>query len=173
MQIFKRRGKRIREKDTSLVFQFVFIRLFGVWLLFFIPFHLSFLLSATWQLDVFQAHFFSTYGLVTLLISIVITAGCAYIYYRFRYDRIKQIIHRQKLAKMILDNGWYETKQITQESFFKDIPSNKTKEKITHFPKIFYRFDKGLLHIQVEITLGKFQEPLLNLEKKIRKWSVL
>src|SRR5699024_6421698 len=38
---------------------------------------------------------------------------------------------------------------------------------ISHFPKIYYRFEKGLLYIQVEITLGKFQEPLLNLETRL------
>ncbi len=167
MKTFRRRGKRIKEKDDSLVFQFIFFGLSGVWLVSFIPFHLSFLLSTTWQFDVFQAHFISSYGLATLLISLAITTGCAYIYYRYQYDKIKQIIHRQKLAKMILENGWYETKQVTQEGFFKDIPSNKTKEKISHFPKMYYRFEKGLLHIQVEITLGKYQEPLLNLEKKL------
>lgn len=167
MKFFKRRGKRIKEKDASLVFQFVFISVVGVWLLAFIPFHLSFLLTSKWQLEVFQAHFISSYGLMTLLFSLVITAACAFIYYRYGYNHFKQIIHRQKLSKMILENGWYETKQVTKESFFKDIPSNKTKEKISHFPKIYYRFEKGLLYIQVEITLGKFQEPLLNLEKKL------
>lgn len=167
MKTFRRRGKRIKEKDASLVFQFIFFGLSGVWLVSFIPFHLSFLLSTTWQLDVFQVHFISTYGLVTLLISITITAGCAYLYYRYRYDKIKQVIHRQKLAKMILENGWYETKQVIHEGFFKDITSSKTKEKISHFPKMYYRSEKGLLHIQVEITLGKYQEPLLNLEKKL------
>ncbi len=167
MKLLKRRGKRIKEKDASLVFQFVFTRLVGIWLFFFTPFHLSFLLITEWQLATFQAHFISTYGLVTLLISLVLTGGCAFVYYRYSYDHLKQIIHRQKLAKMILENGWYETKQITKESFFKDIPSDKTKEKISHFPKIYYRFEKGLLYIQVEITLGKFQEPLLNLETKL------
>ncbi|GIO18457.1 cell division protein FtsK [Oceanobacillus oncorhynchi subsp. incaldanensis] len=167
MKLFKKRGKRIKEKDASLVFQFVFTRLVGTWLLFFTPFHLSFLLSTEWQLDTFQAHFISTYGLMTLLISLVLTGGCAFVYYRYRYDHLKQVIHRQKLAKMVLENGWYETKQVTKESFFKDIPSDKAKEKISHFPKIYYRFEKGLLYIQVEITLGKFQEPLLNLETRL------
>ncbi|MFU0789110.1 MAG: FtsK/SpoIIIE domain-containing protein [Virgibacillus proomii] len=167
MKFFKRRGKRIKEKDASLVFQFVFISLVGIWLFSFIPFHLSFLLTNKWQLEVFKVHFISTYGLMTLLISLVITATCALIYYRYGYNHFKQIIHRQKLAKMVLENGWYETKQVTKESFFKDIPSDKSKEKISHFPKIYYRFEKGLLHIQAEITLGKFQEPLLNLETKL------
>src|SRR5699024_11008284 len=114
-------------------------------------------------------HFISTYGLVTLLISLALTAGCAYLYYRYRYDKLKQVIHRQKLANMVLENGWYETKQVTKESFFKDIPSDKAKEKISHFPKMYYRYEKGLLYIQVEITLGKYQEPLLNLETKLER----
>lgn len=82
MKALHKRGKRIRASDASLVFQFVFLRLFGVWLLFFTLFHLSFLLSTEWQLAVFQAHFISVYGLVTLLISLAMTACCAYIYYR-------------------------------------------------------------------------------------------
>lgn len=167
MKFFKRRGKRIKEKDASLVFQFVFISLVGVWLLSFLPFHLSFLLTSKWQLEVFKAHFISMYGLVTLLISLVLTAACSFVYYRYCYNHLKQIIHRQKLSKMILENGWYETKQVAKESFFKDISSDKAKEKISHFPKIYYRFQKGLLYIQTEITLGKFQEPLLNLETKL------
>jgi DNA segregation ATPase FtsK/SpoIIIE-like protein len=38
---------------------------------------------------------------------------------------------------------------------------------VTYFPKIYYRMKQGLLHIRVEITLGKYQEQLLNLEKKL------
>ncbi len=68
---------------------------------------------------------------------------------------------------MILENGWYETKQVQPISFFEDIPSGKTKDKISYFPKIYYRLEKGLLYIQVGITLGKYQEQLLTLEKKL------
>ncbi|MEI3605378.1 FtsK/SpoIIIE domain-containing protein [Pseudogracilibacillus sp. SE30717A] len=167
MKVFRKRGKRIRVSDVSLVFQFVFFRLVGVWLASFIPFHLSFLLSTTWQLDLFQTHFMSTYGFISLVISLVIVASCAFLYYRYRYDRIRQVIHRQKLAKMITENGWYETKQVQSSSFFKDIPNGKAKDKISHFPKMYYRLEKGLLHIQTEITLGKYQEQLLNLENKL------
>ncbi|MFD1453138.1 FtsK/SpoIIIE domain-containing protein [Oceanobacillus sojae] len=167
MKFYRKRGKRIRSSDASLFFQFIFSGLFGVWLAFFIPFHVKFLLLKTWELDPFQTHFMSTYGLVSLLISLVMVSICAFVYYRYRYDHVKQIIHRQKLAKMILENGWYETKQVTKEDFFKDIPTGKAKEKISHFPKMYYRYEKGMIHIQVEITLGKYQESLLNLEKKL------
>ncbi len=68
---------------------------------------------------------------------------------------------------MILENGWYETKEIVNDGFFKDLSSSKTKEKIRHFPKMFYRLKNGFIHIQVEITLGKYQDQLLQLEKKL------
>ena len=167
MKLYQKRGKRIRPSDASLFFQFIFFGLFGVWLVYFIPFHVKFLLSTTWELDPFQTQFVSIYGLTSLIISLIIVAICAFVYYRYCYNHLKQLMHRQKLAKMILDNQWYETKQVMNEGFFKDIPSSKAKEKISRFPKMYYRYEKGMIHIQVEITLGKYQEPLLNLEKKL------
>ncbi len=167
MSPFRKRGKRIRASDASLVLQFSLSRIFVVWLLSFIVSHLPFLLTREWQPPILKQHFISIYGLLTLLISAAITGVCVYLYYRYRYDHIKQLIHRQKLAKMILENQWYETKQVQSSSFFKDMPSGKTKEKISYFPKMYYRLEKGVLHIQVEITLGKYQDQLLNLEKKL------
>jgi len=38
---------------------------------------------------------------------------------------------------------------------------------MTYFPKMYYRLEKGLLYIQVEITLGKYQDQLLTLENKL------
>ncbi|MBS4220552.1 DUF87 domain-containing protein [Bacillus sp. FJAT-49711] len=167
MKFYRKRGKRIRPGDASLFFQFIFFGLFVVWFAFFISFHVKFLFSATWELDPIQTHFMSMYGLTSLVISLVMVSVYAFVYYRYRYNHLKQIIHRQKPAKMILENQWYETKQVTKEGFFKDIPSSKANEKISHFPKMYYRYEKGMIHIQVEITLGKYQEPLLNLEKKL------
>lgn len=167
MRLFHKRGKRIRPHNASLFLQFTLSRIVAIWLLSFIIFHLPFLLTNEWQLSTFQQHFMSTYGLTTFCISVVITCVCVYLYCRYQYDKIRQVLHRQKLAKMVLENGWYETKQVQSISFFEDASSNETKEKISYFPKIYYRLEKGLLHIQVGITLGKYQEQLLNLEKKL------
>ncbi len=82
-------------------------------------------------------------------------------------DSFKQLQHRQKIARMIIDNNWYESETVTQDSFFKDLSSSKTKEKLTHFPRIYYRMKTGYLHISVEITMGQNQEQLLRLEKKL------
>ena len=80
---------------------------------------------------------------------------------------MKQLFHRQKLAKMILENGWYESETTQESGFFKDLPASSKKEKITYFPKLYYRMDNGLLYIRTEITLGKYQDQLLHLEKKL------
>lgn len=90
-----------------------------------------------------------------------------FLYYRYRIDSVKQLQHRQKLARMVLQNGWYEAEQIQDDGFFKDLPSSKTKEKISHFPKLYYYLKDGLIHINVEITMGKYQDQLLQLEKKL------
>ena len=66
-----------------------------------------------------------------------------------------------------MENKWYESEQRKEDAFFKDLSSSRSKETITYFPKIYYRMKQGLLHIRVEITLGKYQEQLLHLEKKL------
>ena len=42
-----------------------------------------------------------------------------YLYYHYRIDHIKQLQHRQKLARMILENGWYESEQVQSDIFLK------------------------------------------------------
>lgn len=58
-----------------------------------------------------------------------------------------------------------ETSQ--DNGIFKNLPSNEKKERITYFPKMYYRMENGLLYIHTEITLGKYQDQLLHLEKKL------
>lgn len=166
MRIKSQKGKRIRASDTHLLFQFSFFSLFSCWLLLLLPFHLPFLLSTHWQLEELKTYFLSPYSLWIVIISSFVVVVSAYGFYRYRYDSVKERIHRQKLARMVLENGWYETKHVEAFNLFEDAPS-KTKEKINYFPKIYYRLDKGLIHIQVEITLGKYQDQLLKLEKKL------
>ncbi|HFM6677046.1 TPA: ATP-binding protein, partial [Enterococcus faecium] len=82
-------------------------------------------------------------------------------------DHWRSLWHRQKLARMILENHWYEVKQTQGEGFFKDLNSSWTKESISYFPKIYYRMKDGLLSIRVQISLGKYQDQLLKLENKL------
>ncbi len=107
------------------------------------------------------------YMIVSVMLAALVCLVVAFLYHRYQYDKIKQLYHRQKLARMILENGWYESEQSKENSFFTDLPANRSKEKITYFPKMYYRLENGLIHIKTEITLGKYQEQLLHLEKKL------
>lgn len=109
---------------------------------------------------------FSLYNFITVILATSICLLVAFLYHNYCYDRYKQLMHRQKLARMVLENGWYEAETIQGSSFFTDLQS-KSREKIVWFPKIYYQMEKGMLHIRCEITMGKYQDQLLRLEDKL------
>ena len=108
----------------------------------------------------------SPYNFITILIATGVCALVAFLYYRFCYDSFKKLLHRQKLARMVLENKWYKADTVQDSGFFTDLQS-RSREKIVWFPKIYYQMEKGLLHIRCEITLGKYQDQLLRLEDKL------
>ena len=172
MPQFNKRGNRIRASDKSLVFRFSAGSLFLLFLAMVMLLNLKTILTTDWKaITLFQdgsVHFTVTpYMVVTVIVSVLVCATVALLYQRFQYDRVKQLFHRQKLARMILENGWYESETTQDSGFFKDLPATSKKEKITYFPKLYYRMENGLLHIRTEITLGKYQDQLLHLEKKL------
>ncbi|EAD0740493.1 ATP-binding protein [Listeria monocytogenes] len=169
-KIFKYKGKRIRASNRSLVYHTALTGFSFIFLLVLLPFHVSSLMTLDWQtvtMDnlIQQLHRPYFWGSVITALFVCLLIG--FLYYRYRIDSVKQLQHRQKLARMVLQNGWYEAEQIQDDGFFKDLPSSKTKEKIRHFPKLYYYLKDGLIHINVEITMGKYQDQLLQLEKKL------
>lgn len=106
------------------------------------------------------------YLLFSVGLSSAICLSILYLIRRYFPDSVKQLTHRQKLARMLLENNWYESKQVSVESLF-DEHSKKTKEKITSFPKMDYQMKNGRIQIRVETTMGKYQDQLLHLEKKL------
>ena len=172
MPQFNKHGNRIRASDKSLVFRFSAGSLLLLFLIVFMLLNLKTIITTDWKaITLFQdgsVHFSVTpYRIFTVIIAALVYAVTAMLYRRFQYDRVKQLFHRQKLARMILENGWYESEPTQDSRFFKDLPATSKKEKITYFPKLYYRMDNGLLYIRTEITLGKYQDQLLHLEKKL------
>lgn len=169
-QIFKYKGKRIRASDKSLLYHTA-LGTFGVIaLLVMIPFHLNSLLQTDWETITFEEILLSLQTLYfwgSVIIALFVCLGIGILFYRYKIDSIKQLEHRQKLARMILQNGWYESQESHSEGFFKDLPSSNTKERITHFPKMYYYLKDDFIHINVEITMGKYQDQLLQLERKL------
>ena len=102
------------------------------------------------------------YNFITILIATGVCALVAFGYYRFCYDSFKKLLHRQKLARMVLENKWYEADTVQDSGFFTDLQS-RSREKIVWFPKIYYQMEKGLLHIRCRNHAGKYQDQLLRL----------
>ena len=168
MNLLKYKGNRIRASDQHLVYRFCMGTLILLFLCIVVLLNLKQIVHTDWENFNFTKMEFSlsSYNFITLLIAAGVCALVAFLYVRFCYDSFKKMVHRQKLARMILENKWYEAEQTKESGFFTDLPSS-SKEKIVWFPKIYYQMKNGLLHIQCEISMGKYQEQLLNLEDKL------
>lgn len=164
------KGKRIRPNDKNLFVHFIIIRLSPIFLsILFIFYH-----RQLFKLIENKTNYSNTniqinipYLLSCLLTALLVCLVAALVYRHYCIDHIKQVLHRQKIARMFLENGWYETTSLQSDSFFKDVNHNQTKEKISSFPKIYYYLKDGFIHIHVEIRMGKYQEQLLKLENKL------
>lgn len=170
MKFYNYKGNRIRASDKSLVFRFYTSSLLSTFTVVLLLLNSGQLMRTDWDtisLRNGMTFTLTPYRVFTVIASSLVCGLLALLYCRYCFDYRKQIQHRQKLAHMILDNHWYEFESVQGNSFFTDLPSSRTKEKITYFPKLYYRMEKGLLHIHCEITLGKYQDQLLNLEKKL------
>ena len=168
MRMIWNKGHRIRASDKHLVYHFSIGTLLLVFVAVILLLNINQLMRTDWE------HFsllengltLSPYSFITILIATGVCALVAFLYYRFCYDSFKKLQHRQKLARMVLENKWYEADTVQDSGFFTDLQS-RSREKIVWFPKIYYQMDTGLLHIRCEITLGKYQNQLLQLEDKL------
>ena len=110
MRMILNKGHRIRASDKSLVYRFSLSILLLLFVAVILLLNIKQLMCTDWKqfslLD--NGLTFSAYNFITILIATGVCALVAFLYYRFCYDRFKQLLHRQKLARMILENKWYE-----------------------------------------------------------------
>lgn len=155
--------KRIRPEDVSLVFNYYRNIVLVVALLIMIPCNLD-------NFRLFVARNATEKTLFSFLVSLLVSFGIggltAYAVKRLFPRKHKILKHRELLAKMIIENKWYTSENVKNDSFFKDIQSG-TKEKITEFPKMYYQFRNNMIYVTVNITMGKYQDQLLRLEEKL------
>ena len=105
MPQFNKRGNRIRASDKSLFFCFSAGSLLLLFLTVVMLLNLKTILTTDWKaISLFQdgsVHFTVTpYRIVTVMVSALVCVIAALFYQHFQYDRVKQLFHRQKLAKM-------------------------------------------------------------------------
>ena len=129
ISIFRIKGHRIRASDKHLVYHFFIGSLLFV-------FVAVLLLLNIKQLMLENGLTLSPYNFITILIATGVCALVAFLYYRFCYGSFKKLLHRQKLARMVLENKWYEADTVQDSGFFTDLQS-RSREKIVWLGDIF------------------------------------
>lgn len=160
------RGRRIKSKDKNLVFRFFFVTFFILFVAITLLLNCNQLLHFKFSdINIKNGIHFSVYNIFTFILGFICVILFFVYYYYYNHNNLMKKIHRQKLSRMILENGWYEKSSQSSSGFFKDIPSNK--EKITWFPRVYYRMKDGYVYIYSEISMGKYQNQYLELEEKL------
>ncbi len=169
-KVIRTSGRRIRKTDENLIFHTILSLCLGIFIVVLISFYGKRLSQINWsEVNLKKIgsmrptpYFFTAISIAAMICILVI-----FLFYKYKRDVWKQLVHRQALARMILENGWYESKTGQNSGWFKDAPSGSSKEVITWFPKMYYKMENGEVIVRVKITMGKYQEQYLHLEKKL------
>ena len=135
------KGHRIRASDKHLVYHF------SIGTLLFVFVAVLLLLNMKQLMRTDGEHFsllensltLSPYNFITILIATGVCALVAFLYYRFCYDSFKKLLHRQKLARMILENKWYEADTVQDSGFLLTCKADQGK-KSCGFPQSIIRW---------------------------------
>ena len=152
------KGHRIRASDKHLVYHFSIGTLLFVFVAVLLLLNMKQLMRTDWE------HFsllengltLSPYNFIAILIATGVCALVAFLYYRFCYDGFKKLLHRQKLARMVLENKWYEADTVQDSVFFTDLQS-RSREKIVWFPKIYYQMERDCFISAVKLRWGNIK----------------
>ena len=125
-QLFPR-GKRIRPTDKDLVFHTALAALFPVFLLVVLLFHTGQIAGTNWQ-EVSLSQIVQDVNIPYLLFSMgvagLVCLAAVLLFWRYRRDEVKQLIHRQKLARMVLEIGTEKGRRFFQGLVFQPFQRN-------------------------------------------------
>ncbi|MDZ5671912.1 coupling conjugation protein ConQ [Bacillus stercoris] len=164
-RFWKYRGKRIRpymRNNVKLAGAIIFVPVFLLSMFLFWREQLT-------HFDLSQAikHFEWNVPLIikSVLCSVLIAVGSIVASYFLLFDSYKKILHRQKIAKMIFSNKFYEKENVKVRKIF----SNETdsKEKITYFPRMYYQVKNNHIYIRIAMDMSRFQNRFLDLGKDL------
>ncbi len=136
MKMILNKGHRIRASDKNLVYHFCAGILLFLFVIVVLLLNIKQLMLTDWK------HFslldngltLSPYNFITILIATGVCALVAFLYYRYCYDNFKKLLHRQKLARMVLENKWYEADTVQDSVFLLTCKADQGK-KSSGFPK--------------------------------------
>ncbi len=135
------KGHRIRASDKHLVYHFSIGTLLFVFVAVLLLLNIKQLMRTDWEhFSLFENGLtLSPYNFITILIATGVCALVAFLYYRFCYDSFKKLLHRQKLARMVLENKWYEADTVQDSGFLLTCKADQGK-KSCGFPKSIIRW---------------------------------
>ncbi|MGE9994637.1 FtsK/SpoIIIE domain-containing protein [Peptoniphilaceae bacterium SGI.137] len=171
--MFFRYGRRIRPEDAHFLLRKIGILflLFGIVIVGAFEWPVFATQEPFWdQVSVLGKRLFSVRGLFYGMLAAGGTAGVCFVTYRFFPMVYRKMRHRQLLAQMLLENGWYYTRK--KRSWLDEVLESvfgvraDLKEEIS-FPKIYYRMQKDVIVITCSLSMGKFQDVFLELEKRL------
>jgi len=164
-KLFVYRGRRIRLKNEYLVRRFWCLLLTPLFLAVSLAFHLPLLLARNW----------SAYSAVYIVVSIVVAGlACglvAFLYYFFRYENHIQRVHRQKLARMIWDNGWHGRsltgRRMGARSMFVGGSHGGFSGRVRRYVRMWYKRRGQVLTVIVEPDMGQAQDGIKYMPERL------
>ena len=158
ISIFRIKGHRIRASDKHLVYHFSIGTLLFVFVAVLLLLNIEQLMRADWEhFSLFENGLtFSPYNFITILISNGVCALVAFLYYRFCYDSFKKLLHRQKLARMILENKWYEADTVQDSVFLLTCKTDQGK-KSSGFQRFTIKWKKACFISAVKLRWGNIK----------------
>ncbi|MED1528774.1 FtsK/SpoIIIE domain-containing protein [Bacillus pumilus] len=163
-KLWKYKGSRIRPRHKNNVVKtgaLISVPVFLLLMTLFWKDHLWILYEKGVE-DTFQNFTFNIPLIITsLTVSIVVpTAILLGWFYMFRKQKLKKVYHRQKISRMILSNKFYESKSV------KSRITGRMVQKITYFPRFYYRLKDGHIIIKIAMDMSRFQSRFMELGKE-------
>lgn len=144
MRTILNKGHRIRASDLYLVYRFCAGTLLSLFVVVLLLLNMGQLMRTDWEnfslLD--NRLTLPPYNFITILIATGVCALVAFLFYRFCYDSFKKLLHRQKLARMILYNKWYEAQTQKDSVFFTDL-QGRSREKLSGFQRCTIKWKRA------------------------------
>lgn len=165
MAFFKYRGRRVRKWDDRLILRSVIFCVMGFALAGIFMTYSQDAVISIWERPLWNR--IATAVLFDLMMMVVLIVGV-----KRQETLYRNMQNREALARMLIDNGWYETDMKTAASGERNLLYFPLlywwrRRAITYFPKLYYRRKKDVIEVWVKISMGRYQDQLLHLESKI------
>lgn len=160
-KLWRYKGAKIRPKMEHMIRNIV------LWL-FFVPFGISMVLFwkntvlRGWDVTVgaFQdLHFV----LLSTIVSVAIPIALMTLLYFIFYDRFRRMVHKQKIAGMIISKGYCDKVQYEKYNMLTE--KTKMVEGYAYFPRFYYYVKDCYMYIRIALDMKKYQEQFLDMGK--------